>query len=131
MSELLKKRALEKYYLAIVEGVMKQPRVIRGYLIKDEKTNQVTVYPDDGEGRSYIETGYAPLADNGRIRSAVIWAVSGIRCSGIRNMEGKDTRGYPVIFFIPVRSISLSWKSLLTGWEADALRRLSHQCLKK
>lgn len=65
MSALLKERAVQKYYLAIVEGVVSQTQVIRGYLMKDEKTNQVTVFPDGGEGRSYIETGYEPLTDNG------------------------------------------------------------------
>lgn len=65
MSELLKERKVDKYYLTIVEGVMKKPEVIRGYLRKDVKTNQVTVYAQAGEGRSYIETGYEPLMDNG------------------------------------------------------------------
>lgn len=65
MSELLKERTVDKYYLAIVEGVMTEPEVIRGYLAKDGRTNRVTVYDRDGEGRSYIETGYEPLADNG------------------------------------------------------------------
>ena len=32
MSELLRERKVEKNYLAVVEGVMKRPEVIRGYL---------------------------------------------------------------------------------------------------
>ena len=31
-SELLKDRTMDKYYLTIVEGVMKEPSVVRGYL---------------------------------------------------------------------------------------------------
>lgn len=65
MSELLRERRVEKYYLAVVEGVMKRPEVIRGYLRKDEKTNQAAIYHEAGPGRSYIETGYEPLGDNG------------------------------------------------------------------
>ena len=65
MSELLKERMVDKYYLTIVEGVMRKPEVIHGYLRKDEKTNQAAVYEQAGEGRSYIETGYEPLTDNG------------------------------------------------------------------
>ena len=65
MSELLKERMVDKYYLTIVEGVMRKPEVIHGYLRKDEKTNQASVYDQAGEGRSYIETGYEPLTDNG------------------------------------------------------------------
>lgn len=66
MSELLKARTLEKYYLTIVEGVMRRPAVIHGFLSKDEKQNKVRVYEAGGAGRSYIETGYHPIADNGR-----------------------------------------------------------------
>ncbi len=65
MSELLRERRVDKYYLAVVEGVMKEPEMIHGFLRKDEKTNQATIYDEAGEGRSYIETGYEPLADNG------------------------------------------------------------------
>lgn len=66
MSEILKNRWLDKYYLTVVEGVMTSPQVIRGYLRKDSTSNRVMIYDQDGEGRSYIETGYEPLADNGR-----------------------------------------------------------------
>lgn len=65
MSELLKRRAIDKYYLTIVEGVMRQPSVIRGYLCKDEKINKVTVYDEPAADRHFIETGYEPLMDNG------------------------------------------------------------------
>lgn len=65
MAELLKERRLDKYYLTVVEGVMTEPKVIQGYLWKDEKTNKVTVYDREGDGRSFIETGYEPLTDNG------------------------------------------------------------------
>lgn len=65
MSELLKERRIDKYYKTIVQGVMRESSVIRGYLEKDEKTNKVSIYEQEGEGRSYIETGYEPLMDNG------------------------------------------------------------------
>ena len=65
MSELLKDRTMDKYYLTIVEGVMKEHSVVRGYLKKDEQTNRVQIFSEDGEGRVWIETGmsrYGPMA---------------------------------------------------------------------
>lgn len=65
MSELLKKRAIDKYYITIVEGVMKESSMIRGYLSKDRKENKVTIYEEAASDRHYVETGYEPLTDNG------------------------------------------------------------------
>ena len=65
MSELLKRRTIDKYYLTIVEGVVRQPSMIRGYLCKDEKINKVTVYDEPAVDRVFIETGYEPLMDSG------------------------------------------------------------------
>ena len=65
MSELLKERAIDKYYTTIVEGVMREPSVIRGYLCKDAKTNKVMIYDEAGPERTFIETGYEPVRDNG------------------------------------------------------------------
>lgn len=65
MSELLRQRALDKYYVTIVSGVMENPATIRGYLYKEEKTNKAYIFREDGPGRSYIETAYEPLAVDG------------------------------------------------------------------
>lgn len=77
MSELLKERTVDKYYLTIVEGVMRGPKVICGYLMKDEKANQVTVYQQPGAGRSRIETGYEPLVDNGAATLLKVHLITG------------------------------------------------------
>ena len=58
LSEQLAKRSAEKYYLTIVEGVLQEPVLLKGYLQKDTKTNKVRVTKDTG---SYIETAYTPL----------------------------------------------------------------------
>lgn len=65
MSELLKERAIDKYYLTIVEGVMTKSAVVRGYLSKDGNSNRVTIFDTEAPGRSYIETAYEPLQNNG------------------------------------------------------------------
>ena len=61
MSELLKKRALDKYYITIVEGVMTQSSLVKGYLSKDTAVNVSHIFGEPGEGRVYIETGYEPI----------------------------------------------------------------------
>lgn len=61
MSELFRTREAEKYYLTIVKGAMTEKKEVDGYLLKDAKTNKVTVYREEKKGSSYIRTGYEPL----------------------------------------------------------------------
>lgn len=77
MSELLKERSIDKYYKTIVQGVMEERSVIRGYLSKDEKNNKVTIYDEDGPGRSYIETAYEPLLSNGKYTLLQVKLITG------------------------------------------------------
>lgn len=77
MSELLKDRTMDKYYLTIVEGVMKEHSVVRGYLKKDEQTNRVQIFSEDGEDRVWIETGYEPLRTNGTVTLLKVKLVTG------------------------------------------------------
>lgn len=65
MGRLLRERAVEKYYVCIVKGVLKEPKAIEGWLLKEEETNKVTVTREPREGASYIRTIYAPVRDNG------------------------------------------------------------------
>ncbi len=65
MSELFRERTLDKYYLCIVKGTIKEPEKITGYLKKDEKTNRVTVTDQFSEGCEPIQTEYQPLKYNG------------------------------------------------------------------
>ncbi len=60
LSEMFKNRTMDKYYLALVEGSVKEKVKITGYLKKDEKTNKVTISKKSEEG-TYIETEYEPL----------------------------------------------------------------------
>lgn len=67
LSELLRTRALEKYYLAVVAGRMEKGDSLTGYLIKNEATNEVRIFtelPQSTEDNtvSRIRTDYRPLA---------------------------------------------------------------------
>lgn len=61
MSKAIKERTIEKYYLCIVNGRLEEPQKISGYLLKDENTNQVTIFKTEKEGALPIETEYKPL----------------------------------------------------------------------
>lgn len=66
MSELIRERKIEKYYLAVVNGVMEKRGIVKGYLKKDYRTNQVSISQKEVSGSSYIKTGYEPLGNDGR-----------------------------------------------------------------
>lgn len=68
LSDVFKQRTVDKYYYALVSGVVRNPAHIQGYLKKDDKTNKVTVLKNikQGEEALYdaIDTSYEPLASN-------------------------------------------------------------------
>ena len=63
LSAVFKDRSLHKYYLCAVKGRVTDRQTIAGYLLKDEKTNQVTVLKTEVEGSAPISTEYVPLAE--------------------------------------------------------------------
>lgn len=50
LSGLFKERTLHKYYLCIVKGVIKEEQDVRGWLLKNEKTNQVRIFKNETKG---------------------------------------------------------------------------------
>ncbi len=61
LAVLLRERSLRKYYLAVVSGVIREPRQINGFLSKDEKRNQVRILQQAAGDAAPIETAYEPL----------------------------------------------------------------------
>lgn len=65
LSEMLRSRKLSKYYFCIVKGNVEKEKLIMGYLVKDEKTNKVSVLPDvigkKEMEASRIATRYKPV----------------------------------------------------------------------
>ncbi len=82
MSEVFRDRSLEKYYLCIVRGQLKEPGTLRGFLKKEERTNRAEVIDEisakeqEREFR-YIETGYVPLAYNSAVTLLKVHLVTG------------------------------------------------------
>ena len=63
MAEIFKDRSIHKYYLCLVAGRVTEKKVIRGYLSKDVKTNQVHITARKTKDDSLpISTEYCPIS---------------------------------------------------------------------
>ena len=61
LNEMIKTRAVRKYYRLFVKGRLEKELSLKGYLVKDEKTNRVSVINKPVDNSSYIETRFYPL----------------------------------------------------------------------
>ena len=61
LSRIFRERELEKYYYALVAGRVEESRYEEGYLIKNEKTNQVRILKEQIPGSHLIKTSYTPV----------------------------------------------------------------------
>jgi 23S rRNA pseudouridine955/2504/2580 synthase len=77
LNEVFKDRSVHKHYLAFVCGVMKEDIHQKAYLVKDEKTNQVSIYDKKREGAVPIETKYHPLGNNGQYTLVEVELITG------------------------------------------------------
>lgn len=78
MSRLLKERTVRKFYRCIVKGEMSGSQYLDGYLVKDEKTNKVTVSKlSHGKEDKRIETQYKTLASSGGLSLLEVHLITG------------------------------------------------------
>lgn len=61
MNALLKTRELEKYYVCVIKGRLKEPVSLKGYLKKDSVSNRAVLTDKKIEGASEIITNIRPL----------------------------------------------------------------------
>lgn len=62
MNELLKTRELEKYYICVVKGELKESISLEGYLKKDSTSNKVQLNSTRTEGAAFVQTEIKPLS---------------------------------------------------------------------
>lgn len=77
LNTFFKERTIEKYYLTIVSGVVKEDAYIKGYLLKDEKTNKVQIFQKEVPGSAAIETSYHPVSTNGHVTLLEVHLITG------------------------------------------------------
>lgn len=77
LSQCFKERDMGKYYLAVVYGRLTASQYLKGYLIKDEKTNKVTISDEEIQGSSYIETEYKPVWSTEKITLLEVHLITG------------------------------------------------------
>ncbi len=61
LSKMFRERTIHKYYQALVIGKLEEEKTIDGYLIKDEKKNQVKICSKSVSGAQRILTRYVPV----------------------------------------------------------------------
>lgn len=77
MSKALNERTIQKYYYAVVKGIVKDKSHIEGYLYHDEKTNKVTISDNETSGSKRIVTSYRPVEHNNATTLLEIELVTG------------------------------------------------------
>lgn len=78
LNEKIKFREIKKLYLCILIGCPpKKSDILRGYMVKDEKKNKVTVLPSPVPGAREMKTKYTVLASNDGISLAEIDLLTG------------------------------------------------------
>lgn len=77
LSLMFKDRSLKKYYLCIVKGRITGPVHVKGYLVKDDTRNTVTVSEMEMEDGQPIETAYRPIWSNGEMTLLEVHLITG------------------------------------------------------
>ncbi len=76
-NELMRTRAINKYYLALVEGEIDREIVVNAYLLKDEKKNTVKLYNYKKEGCKEVKSVVRPIETNGRYSKVEVEIMTG------------------------------------------------------
>lgn len=78
MNRFFKERTIAKYYRCLVKGrVIKNEDYIKGYLVKDQKTNKVSITKKETEEGVPIETEYCVIQSNDEVSLLEVHLITG------------------------------------------------------
>lgn len=78
MNRFFKERTIAKYYRCLVKGrVIKNEEYIKGYLVKDQKTNKVSITKKKTEEGVPIETEYRVIQSNDEVSLLEVHLITG------------------------------------------------------
>lgn len=61
LSQLLKERTMDKYYLCLVQHSIREAKRYQAWLVKDPQKNQVQIFHTPQKNGDFIETAYQPI----------------------------------------------------------------------
>ncbi len=77
ISEQIRDRTIKKTYYAVTEGVPPKNGMLQDYLLKDEKSNTVSVVPADTKNSKKAELFYELIGENGEFSLLRITLITG------------------------------------------------------
>lgn len=77
LSEAFRERTVQKFYRCLAAGAVKAPIHLKGYLVKDTRTNQVRICREPEAEARPIETEILPLAEYGDVTLLSVHLITG------------------------------------------------------
>lgn len=77
LSQMVRERSLEKYYICMVKGKMDKDLDMISYLLKDNKSNKVSIFKEYQRGCKKIETSFMPVKTTGRYSLVEVDLITG------------------------------------------------------